>query len=197
MNGSKSLSERRFIINNVDKIIFNSKWSRNRFFLNLNEKDLLLNKAIICYQSTNKVPVNFKNKKIITFVGKLNKAKGFDIFGNTIIKILDKYKDWKAYVIGDEPREKMFFKHKNLINLGLKTILFILNFVKKVSISIVSSRWEEPFGRTSLEAASRGSAVIISNKGGLPETSKSAIILKSLDEKNLFKEISNLILNKK
>jgi len=198
MSGSKSLTDRRFIINNVDKIIFNSKWSRNRFFLNLNEKDLLLNKAIICYQSTNKVPVNFKDKKkIITFVGKLNKAKGFDIFGNTIIKILDRYKDWKAYVIGDEPREKMFFKHKNLINLGFKNNPFILNFLKKVSISIVSSRWEEPFGRTSLEAASRGSAVIISNKGGLPETSKSAIILKSLDEKNLFKEISNLILDKK
>ena len=198
MNGSKSLSERRYILNNVDKIIFNSEWSRNRFFLGLNEKNLLLDKSIICYQSTNKTQINFKNKKkIITFVGKLNKAKGFDIFGNTIIKILDKYKDWKAYVIGDEPREKMLFKHKNLVNLGFKDNVFILNFLKKVSISVISSKWEEPFGRTSLEAASRGSAVIISNKGGLPETSKSAIVLKSLDEKNLFKEISNLISNKK
>ena len=91
----------------------------------------------------------------------------------------------------------MFFKHKNLVNLGFKDNVFILNFLKKVSISVISSKWEEPFGRTSLEAASRGSAVIISNKGGLPETSKSAIVLKSLDEKNLFKEISNLISNKK
>jgi hypothetical protein len=33
-----------------------------------------------------------------------------------------------------------------------------------------------------LEAASRGSAVIISNRGGLPETSKSAIILKNLHQ---------------
>ncbi len=198
MNGSKSLSDRRFIINNVDKIIFNSKWSRSRFFLDLNEKELISNKSIICYQSTDKIPISFNNKKkIITFIGKLNKAKGFDIFGNTIIKILDKHKDWKAYVIGDEPREKMFFNHKNLINLGFKNNEFILNFLKKVSISVVSSRWEEPFGRTSLEAASRGSAVIISNKGGLPETSKSAIILKSLDEENLFQEISNLILDKK
>ena len=40
----------------------------------------------------------------------------------------------------------------------------VLNKLKDVSISIVCSRWEEPFGRTSLEAASRGCAVIISNK---------------------------------
>ena len=161
-------------------------------------KELTINKSLICYQSTSKVPINFRNKKkYITFVGKLNSAKGFDIFGKTIIKILEKYKDWKAYIIGDEPREKMHFDHQNLINLGFKNNEFILNFLKKVSISVACSRWDEPFGRTSLEASSRGAAVIISNKGGLPETSKSAIILKSLDEKNLFLEISKLIEDKK
>ena len=62
----------------------------------------------------------------------MNKAKGFDIFGDTIIDILNKYKDWKAYVIGDEPREKVIFKHKNLYNLGFKNNSFILNFLKKL-----------------------------------------------------------------
>ena len=32
MNGSKTVKERIFLLNNVDKIIFNSKWSQNRFF---------------------------------------------------------------------------------------------------------------------------------------------------------------------
>ena len=27
-------------------------------------------------------------------------AKGYDIFGNAIIKVLDKHKDWKAVVTG-------------------------------------------------------------------------------------------------
>jgi glycosyltransferase involved in cell wall biosynthesis len=198
MSGSKTFEEREYLINNVDKIIFNSNWSRNRFFLNFDKNNSLIKKTIICFQSTSKIPINFnKKKKIITFIGKLNSAKGFDIFGSTIIKILEKYKDWKAIVIGDEPREKMSFHHKNLINLGFKDNNFILNFLKKTSISVVCSRWDEPFGRASLEAASRGSAVIISNKGGLPETSNSAIILKSLNEKNLYKKIENLILNKK
>ena len=100
-------------------------------------------------------------------------------------------------VFGDEPREKLLFKHKNLKLQGFKTNDFILEELKKISISVVCSRWNEPFGRTSLEAASRGSAVIISNRGGLPETAPSAIILKDLDSNTLFNTIDKLIKNKK
>ena len=197
MNGSRLKNERIYLINNVDRIIFNSNWSKNRFFLGLNNKKLLSQKTSVCYQSSSKVKINFnKKKKIISFVGKLNKAKGFDIFGNAITKILDKHPDWVAKVFGDEPREKLSYTHKNLNILGFKNNKYILEQLKLVSISIVCSRWDEPFGRTSLEAASRGSAVIISNKGGLPETSKDAIILKNLDVKTLYKNISDLINNK-
>ena len=56
--------------------------------------------------------------------------------------------------------------------------------------------WEEPFGRTSLEASANGCAVIITAKGGLPETVTNGVILKSLNPKNLFKTIDSLIKNK-
>ena len=68
----------------------------------------------------------------------------------------------KQLFYGDERRENILFNHKNLIVNGYTKHEKILNFLKKVSISVVCSRWEEPFGRTSLEAASRGAAVIIS-----------------------------------
>ena len=198
MSGSKTTAERIYLLNNLDKIIFNSKWSQDRFFVGLQHKNNLIHKTSICYQSSSKTKIDFKNKKkIISFVGKLNKAKGYDIFGQTIIKILNKHPDWKAKVFGDEPREKLSFKHKNLHISGFKNNNYILNNLKKISISVVCSRWNEPFGRTSLEAASRGSAVIISNKGGLPETTNSAIILEKLDSKTLFKVIDKLIQNKK
>ena len=54
MNGSKSISEREYLISNVDKLIFNSNWSRNRFLIGLND-DKFLKKTEICYQSTKKV----------------------------------------------------------------------------------------------------------------------------------------------
>ena len=198
MNGSISIIERKYLLQKIDYIIFNSNWSRKRFFIGIDNQNLFKSKTAICFQSAPKTKVNFKKKeKLISFVGKLNSAKGYDIFGETICKILNKYKNWKAVVIGDEPRENLIFKHKNLKILGFQKNNFILNKLKKVSISVVCSRWNEPFGRASLEAASRGSAVIISDKGGLPETSKDAIILKSLDIANLYKTIESLINDQK
>ena len=198
MNGSKSEVDRLFLLNKIDKILFNSEWSQKRFFIGIDNKKLLMQKTSVCYQSTNRTKVNFSKKQnLISFIGKLNSAKGYDIFGKTIIKILKKYNNWKAVVIGDEPREKLFFEHKNLKISGYVKHDNVLNILKKVSISVVCSRWEEPFGRTSLEAASRGCAVIISNRGGLPETSKNALILKNLSTDDLFKKIETLILNKK
>ena len=198
MSGSKTSKERINLLNSVDKIIFNSEWTRSRFFINLDNYKDQIKKTLICFQSSSKVKINFKKKEnTITFVGKLNQAKGYDLFGKAIIKILNKYTNWKSIVYGDEQRENYIFKHKNLKISGFKDNNFILNDLKKTSISVICSRWEEPFGRTSLEAASRGSAVIISNRGGLPETAPHAIKLKNLSSKNIFKEIEKLILNKK
>ena len=198
MSGSKSIQERLYLLNSIDKIIFNSVWSKDRFFVNLPNKELLAQKTSVCFQSSSKVKINFKEKqKVISFVGKLNRAKGYDLFGEAVIQILNKHKDWQAKVFGDEPREKLHFKHKNLKVLGFKNNDFILNTLKKISISVVCSRWNEPFGRTSLEAASRGCAVIISDKGGLPETCNNAIILKDLNSKTLFDTMDSLIKNHK
>ena len=57
-----------------------------------------------------------------------------------------------------------------------------MDILSKSEIAVVPSRWDEPFGRTALEASSNGCATIISNKGGLIETTDQAIILKKLDE---------------
>ena len=198
MEGSKKIKERIFLLENVNQLIFNSNWSKNRFFTNMDINESIFNHKIhICFQSCNKVKIDFKKKKkLISFIGKLNSAKGYDIFGDAIIEILNKYKDWEASVIGHEEREKIIFEHPRLNILGFKDNKFVLNHLKYVSISVVCSRWEEPFGRVSLESSSRGTAVIISNRGGLLETTKKAIVLNSLKKKELINEISKLIENK-
>ena len=197
MTGSKSVIERINLLKSSDKIIFNSNWSKKRFLTNFDNIDYK-DKLTTIYQSAPKTKINFdKKEKLISFIGKLNTAKGYDLFGSSILKILDKHNDWRAVVIGDEPREKIQFNHKNLKILGFKSHGYILNILKKVSISVVCSRWDEPFGRTSLEACSRGCATIISNKGGLPETTKHPVIIKNLNSSNLIKKISYLIKNKK
>ena len=69
--------------------------------------------------------------------------------------------------------------------------------MNKSEIAVVPSRWEEPFGRTALESSSRACATIISNRGGLPETTDHCVVLKNLNSKNLYKEIKRLIINNK
>ena len=125
----------------------------------------------------------------------MNKAKGYDVFGAAIIQILNKNKDWCGIVIGDEPREVHNFSHPRLTLFGFKEHKFTLKKLESVSISVICSRWNEPLGRTSLEACSRGCATIITNRGGLPETTPHSIILKNLTIKNLTTKINYLIKN--
>ncbi len=198
MSGSRKISDRIFLLDSLDKIIFNSDWSKSRFIKDLPELYTSSSKLEIIKQSIDPKKVNLKNKKkIITFVGKLNSAKGYDIFGDATLPILKKFKDWSAIVIGDEPREKIFFKHPRLKILGFQTHTKVLKYLEKTSIAVVCSRWNEPFGRTSLEAASRGCAVIISDRGGLKETITDGIIIKNLLPKVFSKNIKKLILNPK
>ena len=194
MNGSKTINQRLTLIGICSKIVFNSEWSKNRFLLDLEKIYTKSQKLIVIRQSTDQQKIDLRRKRnIITFVGKLNKAKGYDVFGNAIVDILDHNKNWHAFVIGDEEREKLNFKHKRLKILGFKKHSDVIKIFKKTSISVVCSRWEEPFGRTSLESASCGCAVIITNRGGLPETITNGVILENLSKKTVYDSISNLI----
>jgi Glycosyltransferase len=99
-------------------------------------------------------------------------------------------------LFGDEKREKINLNHHNADVLGFLNHEKTINIFKKTSIAVACSRWEEPFGRTSLEASANGCAVIITNKGGLPETVTNAKILEKLSVKNLVQNLNSLIKNK-
>jgi len=192
MKGSKKISERLLILKTSEKIIFVSEWVRKRFFLDLDRK--LISKTEVVYPSVNKVsPI--KKDKIITFVGRLNHSKGYDIFSKTIIKILDKYPQWKALSIGDEERRSIYINHPNHKELGFLNHKKTLEIFNKSEVAVIPSRWEEPFGRTALEASSRGCATIISNRGGLIETTNHAIVLKEINEIDFYKNLKKLIEN--
>ena len=195
LRGSNTVEERKYLLKICYKIYFVSSWVEEKFFSGI-DKNFYTNFKTI-YPSINKINKFPKKQKIIIFSGKLNAAKGFDKFANAIIKILNQYKDWKSIIIGDEPREKYSFKHKRLIFTGWISQDEVLSLYDKSSITVVPSLWEEPFGRSSLEAGSRGNAVIISKKGGLPETIDNPIFLKNVSSSAIYDEIVKLINNNK
>ena len=195
IRGSKKIKERKNILNKCSNIIFVSKWVQKKFFEGLDSKKS--KKCSVIYPAIKRLNKLPKKDNIITFIGKLNKSKGYDLAGVAVVNILNKYKNWKAVFAGNEEREKYNFSHKNLKIYKWLSHDKILKLLKKSSICLVPSVWEEPFGRISMEASIYGNAVILSNKGGLSETSKYHIKLKNLHVNNIFKEINNLILDKK
>ena len=192
---STKIEHREFILNKCNKVIFISKWVKKKFFEGLSYDHK--NNVEIIYHFINPIKKFPKKNKTIVFCGKLNTSKGFHIFCNSVIKILIKYPDWNAVVYGNEQREIFDFKHKRLKISNWIDHKNILKAYEKASISVVNPTWEEPFGRTALESASRGCAVITSLSGGLSETFNNNLILKKNNVSELTKNIENLIKNKK
>ena len=65
MNGSSSVKDRLYLLNNINKILFNSEWSQKRFFIGIDNEKLLKQKTSICYQSTSRTKIDFSKKKIL------------------------------------------------------------------------------------------------------------------------------------
>ena len=195
LKNSKTVEERLYLLNVCEMIYFVSAWVEEKFFEGI-EKNYHKNFKII-YPSIEKIKEFPKKENLIIFAGKLNTNKGFDIFCSAIINILNKFKNWKVLAIGDEPREIINFEHRNLKFTGWIPHEKVLEYYKKSSITVVPSKWDEPFGRSALESASRGNAVILSKNGGLPETIAYPIFLKKNDSKNIYDELIKLINNVK
>ena len=191
IRGSKKIKERQDILNKCSNIIFVSKWVKKKFFEGLNNKNS--KKSSVIYPAIKKLNKFPKKQNIITFIGKLNKSKGYDLAGVAVVNILNKYKNWKAVFAGNEEREKYNFSHKNLKIYKWLSHDKILKLLKKSSICLVPSVWEEPFGRISMEASNYANAVILSDKGGLLETSNYYIKVKNLDANSIYKSINYLI----
>jgi glycosyltransferase involved in cell wall biosynthesis len=63
----------------------------------------------------------------------------------------------------------------------------------KSKIAVIPSTWDEPLGRTSIEAASRGCVSIISKRGGLIETNNHGLFLNYVTKKELFNKLDQII----
>ena len=197
LRGSETINERKFIISNCSKIIFLSGWIQQMFYSGI--KNVNISNTIKLPIGIDKIKnVNLdKKEKNILFVGKLNKAKGYDIFCDTALKFKTYDPSWKFIAIGNESRKEIFPKNNSVLELGYLTNKKVLNFYKKSEIAIGNSVWDEPLGRIAIEASSRKCFPIITNKGGLTESKKIAYVLKKNTPIELFNFLKKVTYNKK
>ena len=191
LRGSSSPKERIYIAENTDQIYFVSNWVKDKFFEGL--PFIHKNNCEILYPAIKPLKKFPLKDKLIVFSGKLNSSKGFDIFGEAIIKILNKFSNWRAIAVGNEPREKFSFNHKNFKIIDWLKHDEILKIYTKASISVVPSKWQEPFGRTAMESAAHGCATITSKNGGLPETFNNDLFLRKVNSEEIYYIIKKLI----
>ena len=166
--------------------MFVSRWIQNRFFTGFMNSNYLDTEVI--YPGVEKSKISkFKKYKNILFVGKLNHAKGYEIFVEAAKKFKKYDKTWNFIAIGDEPRKKIF-PDKNIVDeIGYRTNKEVFKYYLKSEISIGNSVWDEPLGRIAIESSSRKCLPIISNKAGLNESKQIAYILKNNTSQELFK----------
>lgn len=195
LRGSKSVEERN-LLNNRCINIFLSKYIKNCFYSGLENKYNKKNSDII-YPGVKKINKIKNKKKIILFTGKLNEAKGYDLFvkaADNIKKDL-RFKEWKFLSIGAEKR-RTINKTSNVMELGSCSNNYVLNLYKLVSIAIAPSKWDEPLGRLPIEAGANGCITISSDKGGLIESNKNGIIIKNIDENKITNILKKICLDK-
>jgi len=189
LNGSKSVSEREYILKNCKFIIFLSEWIKNKFFTDIDSNSYSNFKVI--YPGSNKIRKLPNKQKIIFFAGKLNTSKGYDLFCEATKRFLEKNPTWKIIAAGNETRRTIPI-YNHVQELGQIEHKKVLNYIKISKITVAPSKWEEPLGRLPIESASLGSVCISSSNGGLKESNKNGFILENINTNKIYKTLITL-----
>ena len=210
MRGSKKIKERIFIANNAAAVYFVSEYIKNCFLEGVNYTFNNLHVLPNAIQR-NFIEQPIKEKEIL-FVGRLVPEKGCHLYVDSIREIVKSNPDWIFKIIGTPKagQEKLntdysFNLIKDFESLGsnAKYLGFITNeqvseHLKKASIMVVPSVWQEPFGLTALEGMCNGAAVIASKVGGMAEMLTGiGLLIENIDSEKLKKSINSLIVNEK
>jgi glycosyltransferase involved in cell wall biosynthesis len=116
----------------------------------------------------------------ILCVGRSAPEKGILEAARAVGRLLEMRPDWRARFILSEPHCHPDYHRRVVEALGTgerrtietnQSFEFVKHCAERAAIAIIASKWQEPFGRTALEAHAGGCAVISSGTGGLREIS--------------------------
>lgn len=171
---------------------------------NEQEKSLLFklpkNKSKVIYngisetERNGEVDLTIDTSKInLLFVGRFDRQKGLDI----LLEYFNKYNDHNIdlYIVGSGVLGNQDINiPQNVINLGWIDNTKLDAYYQMFDAVIMPSRWEG-FGLVAVEAMKNKKAVIVSNRGALPELVKERVngFVFDLDNLESLKKIFNII----
>jgi glycosyltransferase involved in cell wall biosynthesis len=149
-------------LDKVDFIVANSEFMKGKYLEQFPGKPIsVVYPALDLDKATAPLP---KVIGRVMMVG-VSKEKGYDIFK----KLASAFPELEFHAIGDKGLAvgKTRQDGRVIVHGWLKKPS---DFIDQMDLVVVPSQWEEPFGRISIEALYRNKHVLVSAKGGLPET---------------------------
>ena len=139
------------------------------------------------------------------FAGRLVYEKGATDLLEAFDAVRSRIPDAMLLIAGDGPERPRLISE--IARLGLESSVTMLGHVSRQElerrfsgawVQVVPSRWEEPFGLTAAESMMRGTAVIATNTGGLPEFvrhNETGILVPPQDPRALAEALGSLLGN--
>jgi len=178
MRGAKRTRDRHLLADRAHRIVCVSDWVRRRFLDGLSlspDRTIVLPNAM-----TIPVPRTAggadEKAPLILFVGRMSRDKGGPLFAEAVARALPVLPGWRAAMIG-QGKPGMVRHLASVLGAVADRVSMpgflpheaVMSEFARAAIVVVPSLWDEPFGRTALEAMASGCAVIATTRGGLPE----------------------------
>lgn len=116
-----------------------------------------------------------RERRDVMFVGRLVHEKGADDC-IAAFAIADLPFEARLHIVGQGPARTNLERLVSILNIGQRVIFHggidpeaVATLARGISVQVVPSRWEEPFGIVALESLASGCATVVAQSGGLPE----------------------------
>jgi glycosyltransferase involved in cell wall biosynthesis len=185
ISGSKTARERLRILDQAEAVCCVSEFTRHRFLEGLDCSEYQRNKVRVIYNGIRRLSDTPPLKEnMILYAGRLVEEKGVVELLQAVERVIPSYPAWKfviagagrhgQYEKGKSEYEKKIYRIFDALGsqgefLGHQPYSQVMRLYQKASIVVAPSKWDEPLGRTAIEALAGGCALISSDRGGLKE----------------------------
>lgn len=145
-------------------------------------------------------PAPFPSLLVLCAVGRLETTKGTDVLLSAFTEVQREIPEATLHVVGggEIPRYAALARHLGLARAvtfhGPVTPSAVRTIIRSSTIVVSPHLWEEPFGRSALEAGACGRPLVASDLGGVRETTtkETAILVPPRDSSALAKALLTL-----
>lgn len=186
MRAARDPAERAALLRELRRVMTSSGYLRDRFLEGTGAARTSVDVLPNCIDLA-ALPSREK-ENLILFAGRVVAEKGTDAFAAACAAALPQLPEWRAEIIGaDRSREggpdtgfmrrvRATAAAAGIAMPGYLDYPAVLDAMARAAIVVVPSRWAEPFGLTALEALGAGAALLVSDRGGLPEIGGDAAV---------------------